>query len=454
MGRLQWNTVTGRYETAGGVDNPPNGFAPAGTQYVDTLTGETKIARGGGLPDTVLSGPAPTTTAAPKKVSPSTTAAPSTTVAPKAVAPSTTVKPKAGTTPSTTVAPTTTVKPQTSSTTNANPDKYKYRTGPIDSLPTDAGPVGTQYVDTRTGQTKVRRPSGTMDYVGGMGGPSAADIKAGNYVGSKKQVASESSAVNKAVEEALKGGDYKGAMELIAALSASGSGGAGSSGPSAAETARANTNAYRAAMVAAKQQEAAGQGLQTAYNTQAQSLFDTQSAAIKKYYGDINTQASKTITGAGENFLAQLPQATAYANAQVANLPQAQQGLTEALQAYGATTGQADEQSAQSKAYLDALAKMQASSNQQLQTADTAYMGALRTAGQGANTAAQQALAGNIAQLQAGDMSNVTSAQQALIQKGIEAVLAGQTEAASTRANATATYGVPKKTKPPRKPKK
>ena len=434
MGRLKWDSVTGRFETAIGIDSPPAGTI-VGSQYVDTVTGETKQKMPTGV-DIVLRGgpstPSPSsrtpssrsqtpssltpssrsqTPSSRTTASPTTTVAPSTTVAPKAVAPSTTVKPKAGTTPSTTVAPSTTV------------------------------PAGST-------------TSTTVPKTGGSGGPSATQVQSGQYVGSPAQVADTNDAVNKAVEEALKGGDYKGAMELIAALSASGSGGGGSSGPSAAETARANTNAYRAAMVAAKQQEAAGQGLQTAYNTQAQSLFDTQSAAIKKYYGDINTQASKTITGAGENFLAQLPQATAYANAQVANLPQAQQGLTEALRTYGATTGKADEQSAQSKAYLDALAKMQASSNQQLQTADTAYMGALRTAGTGANTAAQQALAGNIAGLQAGDMSNVTSAQQALIQKGIEAVLAGQTEAASTRANATATYGVPKKTKPPRKPKK
>lgn len=412
MGRLKWNTVTGRYETAGGIDNPPNGFVPAGTQYVDTVTGQTKLARGGGAPDTVIGGAAPTTTAAPKKVSPSST------VAPKAVSPSTTVKPKAGTTPSTTVAP----KPVTPSTT----------------VPAGQGKTNT---------------SGK-----GMGGPTAQQVKAGQYVGAPAQVADQNAAVNKAVAEMLETGDYKGAMELIAAMSASGSGGGGSSGPSAAETARANADSYRAAMNAANQQQAAGRQLQTAYNTQGQTLFDTQSAAIKKYYGDINTQASKTIAGAGENFLAQLPQATAYANAQVANLPQAQQGLTEALRTYGATTGKADEESAQSKAYLDALAKMQASSNQQLQTADTSYMGALRTAGQGANTAAQQALAGNIAQLQAGDMSNVNSAQQALIQKGIEAVLAGQTEAASTRASATAQFGVPKKPKRPanlpRKPKK
>jgi len=406
MGRMKWNPQTGRFDTAIGIDSPPAGTTVGG-QYVDTVTGETKQKMPYGV-DVVLA-PA-TTTTTPKKVSPSTTTAPTTTTpkgtttttVPKGT--TTTTVPKAGTTTSTTVKPA-------------------------------AG----------KGKTNV---SG-----GGMGGPTAAQVQAGQYVGSPAQVADTNSAVNKAIEEALKGGDYKGAMELIAALSASGSGG-GSSGPSAAQTAKANADSYNAAMAAAQQQQSAGQELQKAYNAQAGTLFDTQSAAIKKYYGDINTQASKTITGAGENFLAQLPQATAYANAQVANLPQAQQGLTEALQAYGATTGKADEQSAQSKAYLDALAKMQASSNQQLQTADTAYMGALRTAGQGANTAAQQALAGNIAGLQAGDMSNVTSAQQALIQKGIEAVLAGQTEAASTRANATATYGVPKKTKPPRKPKK
>jgi hypothetical protein len=418
MGRLKWNPQTGRFDTAIGIDSPPAG-TPVGGQYVDTVTGETKQKMGYGV-DVVLS-PA-TTTTTPKKISPSTTTSPSTTVKPKAgttpsttVAPSTTVKPKAGTTPSTTVKPQTSVAPST-------------------TVPA-----------TGKGKTNV---SG-----GGMGGPTAAQVQAGQFVGSPAQVADTNNAINKAIEEALKGGDYKGAMELIAALSASGSGG-GSSGPSAAQTAKANADSYNAAMAAAQQQQSAGQELQKAYNAQAGTLFDTQSAAIKKYYGDQTATAGQTIKTAGENFLAQLPQATAYANAQVANLPQAQQGLSEALRTYGATTGQADEQSAQSKAYLDALAKMQTSSNQQLQAADTTYMDALRTAGTGANTAAQQALAGNIAQLQAGDMSNVTSAQQALIQKGIEAVLAGQTEAASTRANATATYGVPKKTKPPRKPKK
>jgi hypothetical protein len=407
MARLQWNPQTGRFVPAGvsGVDTPPTGYVQ-GDVYRDVVTGQQKVRRGAGQPDEIVvrnpqtgqwnlaDGSSPYVPKTTKKTSPSTTTAPAGS------------KPKAGTTTSTSVAP--------------------------------AG-----------GKGKINT-SGK-----GMGGPTAAQVQAGQFVGAPAQVTSENTVINKAIEEALRGGDYKGAMELIAALSASGSG--GSSGPSAAETAaataKANADSYRAAMAAAQQQETSGESLQKAYNAQAGALFDTQSAAIKKYYGDQAATAGQTIKAAGENFLAQLPQATAYANAQVANLPQAQQGLSEALRTYGATTGRADEQSAQSKAYLDALAKMQTSSNQQLQAADTTYMDALRTAGTGANTAAQQALTGNIAQLQAGDMSNVNSAQQALLQKGIEAVLAGQTEAASTRANATASYGVPKKPKPKPKPK-
>lgn len=421
MARLKWNPQTGRFDSAIGIDSPPAG-TPVGGQYVDEVTGETKQKMVTGV-DVVL---APATTGSRSQSSQSQTPS-SRTPSSRSQTPSSRTPPsRTPTSPSTTVAPSTTVKPQAGTTPS-----------------TTVAPAG--------GKGKINI-SGK-----GMGGPTAAQVQAGQFVGSPAQVADTNNAINKAIEEALKGGDYKGAMELIAALSASGSGG-GSSGPSAAETAaataKANADSYRAAMAAAQQQEASGESLQKAYNAQAGTLFDTQSAAIKKYYGDQATTAGKTIKTAGENFLAQLPQATAYANAQVANLPQAQQGLSGALRAYGATTGRADEQSAQSTAYLDALAKMQASSNQQLQAADTTYMDALRTAGTGANTAAQQALTGNIAQLQAGDMSNVNTAQQALLQKGIEAVLAGQTEAANTRANATASYGVPKPKPKPKKGKK
>ena len=86
MPPLKYNPVTNRFETAGGVDSPPNGFAPAGTQYVDSRTGETKLASGrAGVPDTVLK-PAATTT---------TTVKPTTTTVKPTASKTTTAKPTA-----------------------------------------------------------------------------------------------------------------------------------------------------------------------------------------------------------------------------------------------------------------------------------------------------------------------------------------------------------------------
>jgi hypothetical protein len=203
--------------------------------------------------------------------------------------------------------------------------------------------------------------------------------------------------------------------------------------------------------------------------TDTNTFYDNQLAAIKKYYDEQNTTASKTIGDAGATFLAGLPEATAFANAQVANLPQAQQGLTDALSAYGATGNKAKEVSTQDAAYIDAIAKMQSSANSQLSSADKAYMAAIRTAGQGANTAAQQALAGNLAGLRAQDTSGVNASRrgelatitqnknattsdaealrQSYISKGIEALMSGKQTAATTKAEAAAEFGVPKKAK-------
>jgi hypothetical protein len=212
--------------------------------------------------------------------------------------------------------------------------------------------------------------------------------------------------------------------------------------------------------------------------TAATTNYDAQLAAMQKYYTQQGAQAGKTISDAGASFLAGLPDATAFANAQVANLPQAQQGLGQALAAYGATGAEAKGVSSQDAAYIDAIAKMQASANTQLSSADKAYMTSLRTAGQGANTAAQQALAGNIAGLQAqdtsgintarrGEMADISSARrgelgsikesqlgatsdaeqlrQSYISKGIDAMMSGKQTGAETKAQAAGEYGVPKK---------
>jgi hypothetical protein len=438
MARAKWNPKTGRFETSSGVDNPPNGFAPAGTQYVDAVTGQTKIAGGGGAPDVVIGNAGPTTTGAPK--------------AKTAGVPKPKTNAKGGSTTSTTVP--------------------------------KAG----------------AKPAGSAPSRGGQGGvaPTAQQIQA------LRTGPTPTSAVNQALEEPTDSNDALLAfLKSQAAIAGSG----GTKTPTAAELAAK----YQAGVAAGNIQEQAGVNAQTQYNTLGQSAYDNavnaftpmfagqtadvnkfydaqtgtantnydnQLAAMQKYYAQQGAQAGKTIGDAGATFLAGLPDATAFANAQVANLPQAQQQLGDALAAYGATGNEAKGVSTQDAAFMDAIAKMQTSANTQLSSADKAYMASLRTAGMGANTAAQQALAGNIAGLQAQDtsgintsrrneMSDISSARrgelgnikqsqlgatsdaeslrQSYISKGIDALMSGKQTAAETKAQAAADYGVPKK---------
>jgi hypothetical protein len=444
MGRLKWSAVTGRWETAAGTDTPPAGYVQ-GDVYRDVVTGEQKVRRGAGEPDELVTrnpqtgqwnladGSSPYV---PRKAtatkSPTTTQAPRTTQAPKAA--------------------TTTATPKT----------------------TTAKPAGTQ---TRGGQ-------------GGVA-PSAAQTNA-------LRLGPTGAIVDPAVQENLQTPSDPATMALIeyfksqAAINSGG--GSGSKTDTPAELAAK----YRANINAANIQQQAGATAQTEYNQIGQNaynnaintanpmfaqqtadtnaFYDAQLEAIKNYYNNQNTQASKTISDAGAAFMAGLPEATAFANAQVANLPQIQQGLGDALSAYGATGNKATEVSTQDAAYLDAIAKMQSSANAQLSNADKAYMTALRTAGQGANTAAQQALAGNLAGLQAQDTSGVNAARrtevgniiqnkaattsdaealrQQYLAKGIDALMSGRQTAAATKAQAAADYGVPKKAKSKKTTKK
>jgi hypothetical protein len=438
MARAKWNPKTGRFETSSGVDNPPNGFAPAGTQYVDTVTGQTKIAGRGGAPDVVIGNTSPTTTGAPKA---------KTTGVPK-----TKTNTKGGSTTTTTV-------PQTTSTTvPATPATPATPAGPSAEALRRAG-----ISPTYAAETALQTPTDPM----------------------------------------------AGLAEIIKAQAAI-MGSSGSSGPKTPTPAELAAK-YRAGVAAGNIQEQAGVNAQTQYNTLGQSAYDNavnaftpmfagqtadvnkfydaqtgtantnydnQLAAMQKYYTQQGAQAGKTIGDAGATFLAGLPDATAFANAQVANLPQAQQQLGDALAAYGATGNEAKGVSTQDAAFMDAIAKMQTSANTQLSSADKAYMASLRTAGMGANTAAQQALAGNIAGLQAQDtsgintsrrneMSDISSARrgelgnikqsqlgatsdaeslrQSYISKGIDALMSGKQTAAETKAQAAADYGVPKK---------
>jgi hypothetical protein len=441
MARAKWNPKTGRFETSGGVDNPPNGFAPAGTQYVDAVTGQTKIAGGGGAPDVVVG--------------------------------------------------------------NASP------TGGASTATKSGGAKTTQTPKTSTvkGSKTPAKPVGSTPARGGQGGvaPTAQQTQA------LRTGPTATSAVDEALELPPDNNDV-----LLAFLKSQAAinGGGGTKTPTAAELAAK----YQANINAANMQERAGATAQTQYNTLGQSAYDeavkaftpkfagqttdvnkyyddqttaattnydAQLAAMQKYYDLQGAQAGKTIGDAGAAFLAGLPDATAFANAQVANLPQAQQGLGDALAAYGATGNEAKGVSSQDAAYIDAIAKMQSSANAQLSSADKAYMASLRTAGMGANTAAQQALAGNIAGLRAqdtsgintarrGEMADISSARrgelgninqsklgatsdaeslrQSYISKGIDALMSGKQTAAETKAQAAGEYGVPKKAKTANKP--
>ncbi|CAB4151144.1 hypothetical protein UFOVP587_2 [uncultured Caudovirales phage] len=385
MARLKWNAATGRF-VAAQMPSKDSGYenTPVGATYIDTVTGEAKIRNAGTQPDTVVR-----------------------------QAPSTTLVPSKNTTKSTTVAP----KGKTTST-----------------APAGVAPAG--------GKGKINT-SGR-----GMGGPTAAQVASGQFVGGPKQVADESSTLKKAIEEAFASDDYAGAMALLTLMNG-GSSGSGSGAPSKESLAAG----YNAAITAANMTEKAGTDAQSAYNLQGQNLYDTQVAAINKYYGEQSDAANAAIDKAGADFTASMPEATAYANAQVANLPQAQQGLTGALEAYGATNNQAQGQSEQDRAYLDALAKMQTSSNTQLSEADKTYMASLRRAAEGNRTQAKQTLAGNIGTLKAQDTSAANATRQGLIGKGLESMLAGKTDAASQRAKAVVDFGKPKKAKAKPKPK-
>ena len=391
MARLQWNKTTGRFmpTTATGTDFPPAG-TQTGQQYRDTVSGQMKIKGNAGQRDQL--------------VQPSTT-----TTTPKAT--TTTVKPK-GTT--------TTVKPTGSPTTTV-PKGNTTTTVPKGTTPTTV-PKGTTTTTVPVTTTTVPPVTTTTTP------PSTFSPE-------------DEAILRQAQEDALASGDTE-AAEALARIYSNGGSGSG-----AASSKESKTAAYNAAILAASMTEKAGKTAQNALNLQGQNLYDTQVAAIQKYYAGQTDAANRAIDKAGADFMASMPEATAYANAQVANLPQAQQGLTGALEAYGATGQQAQGVSDQNKAYLDALAKMQTSSNAQLSQADKTYMNSLRTAAEGNRMQARQTVAGNVASLQAGDTSAANATRQGLITQGIDKAQAAADAAAAARIQAAKDYGVPKKKK-------
>ncbi len=170
--------------------------------------------------------------------------------------------------------------------------------------------------------------------------------------------------LQKAVDEALSSGDTDLAMRLLQA-------GSGSGGPS------------RAQKVA-----------------DAKKYGRENLALAKKFYGQQQTQANKTIDDATAEFLKNMGQSTAYNQVPLVTVPPALQGLQQNLLAYGATGQEAASQQAQDQQIADMYTALANRGATQMGNAETAYMDALRRAGLGAQTAGIQGVAGNTQQLQ------------------------------------------------------
>lgn len=266
-------------------------------------------------------------------------------------------------------------------------------------------------------------------------------------------------------------GDVGGAdiTELIRTLLATSGSGGGAGGW------RPNPAAAAAGFGAAAAQEQAGRTAQQQYNqlaaqTLAQALASIQGAygqqqqGINTWYDTQQAASEQAIRSAGQEFLSSLPQLTAYASPEFTALTPETQALGQALGAYGATGAEAAQVAQQDAQVNQAIAKMMGQAAGQLGQAETGYMEALKRAGAGGQAAAlagltQNVLGGRMAEIASSRQAQSQSEEQAralqqqLIAEGIQALMAGKTAGAETRARTVAEYGKPKKKKAARKPK-
>jgi hypothetical protein len=201
-------------------------------------------------------------------------------------------------------------------------------------------------------------------------------------------------------------------------------GGSGSSGPSTAQK-----------KASAKIQTQAGKKAQAQYNAMAQSGFDAAQLAAQSFYRTQAEQANTSIDAATKAYLENLIKPTAYSNAAFLQLTPQQQGLMSNLQAYGATGQQAQQQQTQDAEFNRFLTQLMTTGAQSLQTADQGYFDALRNAGTGGQAAARLGVTQNTTAMQNQSTAQAEAVRQQLIQAGIQALMAGQTNAANTLAS-------------------
>lgn len=122
-------------------------------------------------------------------------------------------------------------------------------------------------------------------------------------------------------------------------------------------------------------------------------------ALANKYYGEQQTQANDAIRNATLEFLANIPQSTAYQQAPLVTVPPELHGLQQQLLSYGATGKDALTQQSQDAAAANMYQALARQGATQLGAAEQGYLDALRRAGQGGQTAGLAGVAGNIADL-------------------------------------------------------
>lgn len=326
-------------------------------------------------------------------------------------------------------------------------------TQPTAPTTTTTQPATTQ---TTPKTTAPKRPTG------GMGGPTAQQVRAGRYVGGRGFKTEQQGLVDEALSGAFDTGDY---TSLINALLATGGSGAGGW--------KANPAAAAAGFAAARQQEAAGRQASEAYNKLAATQLADSLRGIKERYGSQETAlkdlysgqlgtSQEAIRAATREFLGSMPTSTGFQSAQFMSLPQEQQALSQ-LAAYGATGERAKAASEQDAAMAQAIQNIMGTSARQLGQAEQGYLNALATAGRGAEASALQGLAQQasaaelssllgLGQRRAEEESAARAIQQQLLAQGIESLMSGRTAGATTRASTVAEYGRPK-AKPKQKSK-
>lgn len=434
---IKFNPATGRWEnyTTSGGYSP---IGPAG-QPVPTPTGEAgdflSNAFGGGTTG--------------KPATPSTTVAPSTT-APRRVSPTTTAPKRSTGTPTTTVPKaTTTTAPKATTTT-------------VPKATTTTVPKATTTTVPRSAPTTTV-PAPTTPQRGGMGGPTAAQIGAGRYVGGKGFKQEDTSILGDAIDKILNQDSDLSTLKTLLGLSDGSGGGGGKSAD--------YRNAYISGIQGAKQQEVAATQAQQMYNQLAQQLYGQQVAdinaryapqqtALDNYYATQTTTATDAINKAAADALANIKDPTAFANLQALVGTTPQQGLGADLAAYGASGQAAQQQAGTDEAYNRFLADLQNRSYQAQQAAGVDYATALRNAITGSQAAGLTGLTQGITGLKAQDVANLRTAQaqdvgaaedfrSSLMQAGLQALLGGRQTAAATRASTEQQFGAykPKKSK-------